>query len=316
MNQSDTLIIGTGIAGLIAAHLRSAKGKVTVVTKGQLKEANTYWAQGGIAAVMEKDDSFESHSKDTLKAGANYSDPKAVKFLVENAAKAVRLLQELGVKFEKTPALEAGHSKARVWHTSDFTGRDILNALIKAVKKNREIEVLEETEAVELIVHNNQCRGIFIRRKEDKEVTPLLANHTILATGGLGQLFGRTTNTLGSGGDGIAMAVNAGLEPKDLEFMQFHPTAFAKPDGGRYFLLSETLRGFGAKILNHKGAQFLTQFHTDGELAPRDIVSRAVFFELMNGPVYLSMSHLNAGDIRQHYTNIVKRIKSYGYDLT
>lgn len=315
MQKTGYLIIGSGIAGLAAAHLLREKGEVTVITKGKLQEANTYWAQGGIAAVMDKDDTFESHIKDTLVAGARHNDEKAVRYLVENGPKAIRFLQDVGVQFEKEPALEGGHSRVRVWHTSDMTGRDILNALIKTVRKDKGVEIQEDTEAVELIVHENRCRGVFVRRGE-KPPEPLFADTVVLATGGLGQLFGRTTNTLGSGGDGVALALRAGLDSKDLEFVQFHPTAFANPDGGRYFLLSETLRGFGAKILNTKGEPFLHQFHPKAELAPRDIVSRAVFFELMNGPVFLSLRHCDPGDIRERFPNILKRLKGYGFDLT
>ncbi|MFH0820543.1 MAG: L-aspartate oxidase [Candidatus Peregrinibacteria bacterium] len=316
MKQADFLVIGTGIAGLTAAHLLAEKGSVLVLTKGKLKEANTYWAQGGIAAVMGKEDSFESHIKDTLEAGAHHNDERAVKFMVEHGPKAIRFLRDLGVEFEKEPALEGGHSHSRVWRTSDFTGQDLLNALIKAVKKDKNVEIAEGMEAVELMVSNSRCGGAWVRHGEKTDLEPIQASVTILATGGLGQLFGRTTNTPGSCGDGLALAINAGLEMKDLEFIQFHPTAYARPDEGRYFLLSEALRGFGAKILNHDGQEFLGQFHPKAELAPRDVVARAIFFELMNGSVYLSMRHLKAAAIHDHFPNITKRLKGYGMDLT
>ena len=314
MKNTDYLVIGAGIAGLTTAYLLSEFGEVLVITKGKLKQANTYWAQGGIAAVMAKDDSFESHIKDTIEAGAGHCKEPAVKFLSENSPKAIRFLKSIGVNFYPEPDLEAGHSKARVWRTSDFTGQDILNQLLKATKKDR-ITFEEDTEAVELIVESGECKGTFVRRGKNTELEPIFAKQTILATGGCGRLFGRTTNTIGSGGDGLALAVNAGLDLEDVEFMQFHPTALDKPDNGRYFLLSETLRGFGAKIVDRNGEQFLNQFHTKAELAPRDIVSRAVFFELMNGPVYLDMRHINDKEIKAHYPNIYKRVKEYGFDL-
>jgi len=316
MKQTDFLVIGTGIAGLTAAHGLAKKGTVTVLTKGKLKEANTYWAQGGIAAAMGKGDSFESHVQDTLIAGARHNDEQAVRFMVEHGPQAIRFLRDIGVEFAEEPALEAGHSHSRVWRTSDFTGQDLLNALIRAVKKEATITIAEGSEAVELIVRERRCIGAWVRHGEKAELEPVFASATILATGGLGQLFGRTTNTPGSWGDGLALVINAGLEMKDLEFVQFHPTAFAKPDAGRYFLLSEALRGFGAKILNHKGQEFLKKFHPKGALAPRDIVARAIYFELMNGPVYLSMRHLDEGDIREHFPNITQRLKTYGLDLT
>jgi L-aspartate oxidase len=314
MKNTDYLVIGAGIAGLTTAYLLSEFGEVLVITKGKLKQANTYWAQGGIAAVMAKDDTFESHIEDTIKAGAGHCKEPAVRFLSENSPKAIRFLESIGVKFYPEPDLEAGHSKARVWRTSDFTGQDILNQLLKATKKEH-ITFEEDTEAVELIVHNGECRGAFVRVGENKELEPIFAKQTILATGGCGRLFGKTTNTIGSGGDGLALAVNAGLKLEDMEFIQFHPTALDKPDNGRYFLLSETLRGFGAKIVNQYGERFLNQFHPKGELAPRDIVSRAVFFELMNGPVYLDMRHIDAKEIKEHYPNIYKRVKEYGFDM-
>lgn len=315
MKQTDYLVIGAGIAGLSTAKLLSRFGHVLVITKGELKQSNTYWAQGGIAAAMGKDDSFELHIKDTLDAGAGHGDPHAVRYLAEHAPKAIRFLQDLGVKFLDEPALEAGHSRARVWRTSDFTGQDILDQLIKTVKKDEQIEVQEKTDAVELIVHDGQCKGAYVRVGESETVEPILAKHTLLATGGCGQLFGRTTNTLGSGGDGMALAVNAGLELKDMEFIQFHPTALAKPDNGRYFLLSETLRGFGARIVNHQGQPFLQKFDERAELAPRDLLSRAVYFEQMNGPVYLDMRHLDAAAVKKRFPNIYKRVKAFGFDL-
>jgi L-aspartate oxidase len=314
MKQTDYLVIGAGIAGLTTAYLLSEFGEVLVITKGKLKQANTYWAQGGIAAVMAKDDTFESHIEDTMKAGADHCKESAVRYLSEHSPKAIRFLESVGVKFYPEPDLEAGHSKARVWRTSDFTGQDVLNQLLKATKKDH-ITFEEDTEAVELIAEGGECRGAFVRRGENAGLEPVFAKQTILATGGCGRLFGKTTNTIGSGGDGLALAVNAGLPLKDMEFIQFHPTALDKPDDGRYFLLSETLRGFGAKVVNQNGEQFLKQFHERGELAPRDIVSRAVFFELMNGPVYLDMRHIDGKEIKAHYPNIYKKTKEYGFDL-
>lgn len=316
MIKTDYLVIGSGIAGLTVAHLLSEFGEVTVITKGELKSANTYWAQGGIAAVLSKEDSFESHIKDTMDAGAGHCKDSAVQYLVENGPKAIRLLESLGVKFQKDPVMEGCHSIPRVWRTSDFTGQDILNQLIKVVQKNKKIIIEEEAEAVELIEHHDECRGALVRIEDDTELEPIFAKQTILATGGCGQLFGRTTNTLGSGGDGMALAVNAGLELEDIEFVQFHPTALNKEDKGRYFLLSEVLRGFGAKIIDQDGDQFIQKFDARGELASRDIVSRTVFFELMNGPVYLDMRHIEPKETKKIFPNIYKRVKEYGFDLT
>lgn len=313
--KTDYLIIGAGIAGLAAAlHLKNL-GQVTVITKGKLKQANTYWAQGGIAAVLTKEDRFKKHIVDTMEAGCHHNDRDAVRYLVEHAPKAIRFLESLGVKFNSEPAMEGAHSEARVWRTSDFTGQDVLNALIKAVQ-NTDIEILEDTDAAELIVHNDTCRGAFVRKSDKSELKPIFSKYTVLATGGLGQLFAKTSNTLAAAGDGMAMAVNAGLELSDLEFVQFHPTALDKLDDGRYFLLSETLRGFGGRILNSQNKQFLYEFDKRGELASRDIVTRGIFFEQANGPVYLDMRHLHGKDVKKRFPNIYKRLKHYGFDLT
>ncbi len=312
--QTDFLVIGSGIAGLSSALLLSELGKVTVVTKGKLKEANTYWAQGGIAAVMDEVDSFSSHIEDTVKAGGNYNDEAAVKHMVENGPKAIRWLQSLGVKFQDNPVLEAGHKIPRVWRTSDFTGMDVLNVLIKKVKKNKGITVLEESEVIELVVHEKLCKGAFVKTKN--EIEPLFAKNTVLATGGLGALFEKTTNTLGSAGDGVALAVKAGLEPLDLEFVQFHPTAYAVPDDTRYFLLSEVLRGFGAKVVNEDEEEFLNEYDTRGELAPRDVLTRAIHFASQEGPVYMTLKHLDKKETLKTFPNIAKRLKKYKLDLT
>lgn len=316
MNQTDYLIIGAGIAGLSTAlHLKD-QGKVTVITNGEIRQANTYWAQGGVAAVLTKEDRFVKHINDTLDAGANHNNREAVRSLVENAPKAIRFLESIGMKFNTEPALEGGHSESRVWRTSDFTGQDILDHLIKAVQKAKNINIRDHTDAVDLIVENDKCRGVFVREKGSETLTPFFSKATILATGGLGQLFSKTSNTLGAGGDGVSMAAKVGLELSDLEFVQFHPTALNIPDNGRYFLLSETLRGFGAKIINHEGKAFLGEYDRRAELAPRDIVTRAVYFEMENGPVYLDMRHLDGKEVKKRFPNIYKRLKHYGLDLS
>ncbi|MBU1017954.1 L-aspartate oxidase [Patescibacteria group bacterium] len=315
MKKTDYLIIGAGIAGLTTAYHLKDVGKVTVLTKGKLRQANTYWAQGGIAAVLTKEDRFKKHIDDTMDAGAHHNNRDAVRHLVEGAPKAIRFLEKLGVKFKKEPAMEGGHSIARIWRTTDFTGQDVLDHLVKAIQKSKNITVEEDAEAIEFITHQNSCRGVFMRKKDSTGVEPFLAKHTILATGGLGQLFAKTSNTKASAGDGLALAANAGLEFEDLEFIQFHPTALAVPDDGRYFLLSETLRGFGAKIVDFQGKSFLEEYDSRAELAPRDTVTRAIHFEMMNGPVHLDVRYLDKKEIKQNFPNITKRLKQYGYDL-
>lgn len=316
MKKIDTLIIGTGIAGLSTALQLKELGSVLLITKGKLKQGSSYWAQGGIAAVLGKEDRFKKHIVDTMEVGAHHNDRDAVRHLVEHAPKAIRFLEDLGVKFKEDPGLEGGHSEARVWRTSDFTGQDILNVLIKVVQKNKAIEIQENADAVELIVDKGVCRGAYIRSKDNKECEPILAKNTVLATGGLGQLFSKTSNPLGAGGDGLAMAINAGLELEDLEFVQFHPTALAVEEKGRHFLLSETLRGAGAKIVHGDGEPFLEEYDPRGELGPRDIVTRAIYFESENGPIYLDMRHLDAKAAKKEFPNITKRLKQYGFDFS
>ncbi|MBU0705886.1 L-aspartate oxidase [Patescibacteria group bacterium] len=314
--QTDYLIIGSGVAGLATAYFLSELGSVTVMTKGEVRNTNTYWAQGGIAAVLAKEDTFESHIEDTLKTGVGHCNEAAVRQMVFGAPKAIKFLQSIGLKIEKEPMLEAGHSRARVWRSSDFTGRDVLEVLIKAVQKKENISFLEKTDAVELIVDEGECKGAFIRKDDEDEIEKVAAKHTVLATGGLGQLFSKTTNTLGSGGDGLAMAVNAGLELKDIEFIQFHPTALAIPKEGRHFLLSEVLRGMGARVVNKREEAFLNKFDPRAELAPRDLVSRAVYVEELTGPVYLDMRHVDEGKVRKKFPNIQKALKEFNLDLT
>ncbi len=315
--QTDYLIIGAGIAGLTAALHLSKVGHVVVLTKGKAHNANTYWAQGGVAGVIGKQDSFESHIEDTLKVGVGHCDEAAVRQMVVGAPKAFQFLQSIGLEIESEPFMEAGHSQSRVWRSSDFTGRDVLGVLLKAAQRNRSIKIIEKHEAAELIVHADQCLGAFTRPSDSNTTSlkPYFAKQTILATGGLGQLYHKTSNALGAGGDGLALAVNAGLDLQDVEFVQFHPTALALPKNGRHLLLSETLRGMGAKILNQHQEQFLSHFDKRAELAPRDIVSRAVFIEEMHGPVYLDMRHIDSNHVEKKFPNIFEALTAYDLNL-
>ena len=316
VRTTDYLIIGAGISGLSTAlHLQNL-GKVTVITKGEKSKPEDYWDQGGVAAVLTKEDRFKKHIEDTMDAGYRHANRDAVRFLVEHAPKTIRFLESIGVEFQKEPEAEVGHGEKRVWRTSDMTGADILGKLIKNVAKSKTIEVVGQTEAVELIVRDSRCEGVYIRLGDQVELEPILAKQTILATGGLGRLYERSDSARGMAGNGIALAVNAGLEPRDLEFVQFHPTALAIPDDERYFVLSEMLRVFGAKVVDSQGQAFLDQYDRRAELAPRDVLSRAIHFESMNGKVFLDLRYFNVKEIKKHFPNVVKRLSKYGFDVT
>lgn len=315
VKTTDYLIIGTGIAGLATAvHLQSL-GKVTLVTKGALKDAPPYWDQDGVAAVLTKEDRFKKHIEDTLQAGSNHGNRDAIRSVVEHAPKVIRFLESLGLSFKKEPWAEVGHSEKRVWRTSDFTGQDIADALLKAVRKGKSVEILEGADAVELIVREGRCDGAYVRFGESPELEPIVAKQTILATGGMGQLYEKTDNPRGSAGDGVALATQAGLEPQDLEFIQFHPTALAVPQEERYFPLSEWLRIFGAKVVDAKGRAFLDQYSPQADLGPREALSRAVQLEGMNGPVYLDLRYFSPKEIKKNFPEVVKRLRGFGFDV-
>lgn len=284
----DFIIVGSGLAGLNGSLEAAKHGTVLIVTKAALQESNTNYAQGGIASVISKPDNFKSHIQDTIIAGAKHNNRKAVEYVIKNGPGAIKKLIQNGVQFADNLHLEGGHSHSRIWHVKDFTGYAIESALIKAVKKHPKITILEKTFVSELLAKNHICYGAKIMKKNGKTLN-IFAKRTVLATGGLGQLFSRTTNPLIATGDGIALAAKAGGKFKDLEFIQFHPTAFAKQDKGKLFLLSEALRGDGAKLMNNKGEQFMKKYHPNGELAPRDIVSRAIYQEEKSGQVFLDV---------------------------
>jgi L-aspartate oxidase len=271
------LVVGSGIAGLIAAFELSRKYAVTLVTKAQLEDSNTRWAQGGIAAAMFSDDSAAAHIADTLRAGAGLCDLAAVEVLCTEGPQRIRDLIELGVAFdlhngELARGLEAAHSRPRVLHAGgDSTGLSIETALARAVRKAG-IELLEHTFAVDLIVEEGRVIGLKIL-DPDGTRRELHADVVILASGGAGQLFLHTTNPTVATGDGVAMALRAGAELADVEFYQFHPTALVSPET---FLISEAVRGEGALLLDANGRRFMQHIHADAELAPRDVVARGI----------------------------------------
>jgi L-aspartate oxidase len=318
--KTDFLVIGSGIAGLNFALKAAQYGHVTIVTKKKIMESNTNLAQGGIAAVTSQDDAFQSHIEDTLRAGCGLSNKKVVEILVRNGPKEIQSLISFGVKFDKEndePHLtrEAGHSKDRILHSGDTTGKEIEQALTKSVRENKNIEVLENTLATDLIVKDAKCHGASALDIKNKEIINIFSRGTILATGGLGYVYQNTTNPEIATGDGVAMAFRAGARVEDMEFVQFHPTTLNKP-GVPHFLISETFRGEGAILVNKNGKRFMEKYDAMEELAQRDVVSRAIFYELRNGSVYLDMRHKGKSFVLSRFPMIYQECLKYGIDIT
>lgn len=331
----DVIIVGSGAAGLYAALCLPKTYKVALVTKEQLKTGASDWAQGGIAAAVAPDDSPSLHLEDTLTAGAGLCDPKAVEFLVHNAPAAIASLVEMGVSFDKVQAgsaddrqstldrlanqlaltREAAHSRSRVLHAADTTGRAIVDTLTHKVQQQPNITVIAEAVALHLVIQQNHCKGI--RILYEGQIFNLTARAVILATGGGGQVFEQTTNPTVSTGDGVAIAARAGAILQDLEFFQFHPTALTVPGAPR-FLISEAVRGEGAHLIDDQGERFAYRYHPAGELAPRDVVSRAIYNHLQatnTERVYLDLRPIPAEKINRRFPNIIAVCKHWGVDL-
>jgi L-aspartate oxidase len=330
--SSDFLVIGGGIAGVLFAIKASAIGSVTVLTKAASDEANTAYAQGGIASVWSVDDSFESHVSDTLRAGDGLCNLQAVEAIVRDGPDAVRELIALGTRFTRIDAggedeydlgREGGHSHRRVLHAQDLTGREIMRALGEAAAGCANLRVLENHVAVNLLIENQRdsgyaCWGAYALNKATMAVRKVVARATMLATGGAGKVYLYTTNPDIASGDGVAMAYRAGAPVANLEFYQFHPTCLYHP-AAKSFLISEALRGEGAILRLPDGTAFMQRYHPDAELAPRDVVARAIDSEMKRlglDCVYLDISHRPASYVRERFPNIYKRCLSFGYDLT
>lgn len=295
------IIVGSGLAGLTSALTLAKSGSVLLISKSRLVDCATNLAQGGIAAVTTDEDSFSSHIQDTLAAGGFHNNQRAVEILVKSAPAAIRWLRKQGVIFNKHPALEAAHSYRRVLRMSDFSGKEIERVLLKKVTQNKKIIVLENCLVQDLLIEKKQCFGV-------KTTKNIYGEKVILATGGLGQIFAYTTNPKVATGDGLAMAYRAGCKLVDLEFIQFHPTAL-KDNSSPLFLLSESLRGEGAYLMNEKGKRFIS------ELAQRDIIARAIVKEQEKGEVYLDIRHRGEKFIKKRFPNIYRELKKRGFDL-
>ena len=317
----DFLVIGSGIAGLRAALSLAEAGDVVVLTKADPRESNTGYAQGGIAAALGPDDSPDLHARDTMAAGDGLCLAEAVHVLVHEGPGYVRELMEWGAVFDLdadgNPALgrEAAHTVRRVLHARDATGREIGRLLWARVSTNRRIRVRDDAQATGLLVRDRLCCGASYVNSAGVE-GQVSAQRTLLATGGAGQVFRETTNPAIATGDGIAMAALAGARVSDLEFVQFHPTALSV-DGAPRFLLSEALRGEGARLINEAGEAFVQRYEPAGDLASRDLVSRAIVRELerTGAPVYLTMAHLDPIFVRHRFPTIARACADAGLDL-
>lgn len=332
---SDVLIIGSGAAGLSLALRLAPHCKVTVLSKGPLNEGATFYAQGGIAAVFDETDSISSHVDDTLIAGAGLCDKEAVEFIASNARSCVQWLIDQGVLFDtETNASgeeryhltrEGGHSHRRILHTADATGKEVETTLVGKAKAHPNILVKERCNAVDLITSNKiglpgtkRVVGAYIWNRELEKVETFRAKSVVLATGGAAKVYQYTTNPDISSGDGIAMAWRAGCRVANLEFNQFHPTCLFHPQA-RNFLLTEALRGEGAYLKRPDGSRFMLDFDARGELAPRDIVARAIDHEMKRlgaDCMYLDISHKPTDFVMQHFPMIYEKLLSLGIDLT
>ncbi|MEJ5227599.1 L-aspartate oxidase [Thermodesulfovibrio sp.] len=319
---TDYLIIGSGVAGLRAAIELGSRGKVIVATKDLPTESSTEYAQGGVAVALSDEDEIGIHFEDTIKAGDGLCNEEAVRILVSEGPERIIELINWGAEFDREGSrlaftLEAAHSRRRILHAhGDSTGREIERVLIKKASTMKNIQKASFTMALDLIVEDGICRGALLLR--EKEIILCYSKATLLATGGAGQVFLRTTNPRVITGDGMAMAFRAGAYLKDMEFVQFHPTALYARDVPA-FLLSEAMRGEGGVLRNIKGEPFMKNYHSLGELAPRDVVSRAIISEMVktsSSHVYLDMTHLDRDFIRNRFPNIYSTCLKFNIDIT
>jgi len=330
----DVLIIGAGAAGLSLALKLAPFAKVNVLSKGKLSEGSTLYAQGGVAAVFCDDDSIESHVQDTLVAGANLCDEEAVRFTISNAKESIQWLIDTGVDFDTEINLqgktqyhltrEGGHSHRRILHSADATGKEIENKLLSSVKKHKNINLMEGYNAVDLITSRklnlpaNRILGAYVWNRKAERVETIKAHFVTLATGGASKVYQYTSNPDVSSGDGIALAWRSGCRIANMEFNQFHPTCLYHADA-KNFLLTEALRGEGAHLLRPDGTRFMFDFDERAELAPRDIVARAIDYEMKRlgaDCMYLDISHKSKEFITKHFPTIYRRCLSLGIDIT
>ena len=327
--EADVLVVGGGVAGLCAALAAADAGReVLLLVKGDLSESNTAWAQGGVAAVLDRtereaEDTPEKHVQDTLVAGAGLCDEQAVRDLIGEGAASIAFLRRYGCVFDLASdggialTREGGHSARRILHAQgDSTGREVARSLAAATVAHPLITVIENAFAIDLITVEQRIVGVLYQRRE--ELFAALAGATVLATGGCGRVWRETSNPSVATGDGIAMAYRAGAAVADMEFMQFHPTTLYIAGGAR-LLITEAMRGEGAVLKNHAGERFMPKYHPQAELAPRDVVTRAIIAEVRASGfphVWLDATHLGAGFLQERFPTIAQACGKFGIDIT
>jgi len=329
----DVLILGSGAAGLSCALHLPAGLRAAILAKNAIDEGSTQWAQGGIAAVMDSEDSFQNHIHDTLVAGAGLPDPAVVERIVREAPQLMDWLLRLGMPFTREKGKlhltrEGGHSHRRVAHAHDATGAALETTLLHSARARKTLTLLDNHTAIDLITtahlgltqapEDNRCVGVYALNRSSGHIETLRAHCIVLATGGASKVYLYTTNPDGSTGDGIAMAWRAGCRVANLEFMQFHPTALYEPRA-KTFLISEAVRGEGGRLVLPDGTPFMQRYDPRAELAPRDIVARAIDYEMKRlglDCVYLDISHKPPEFVREHFPTIYARCMEYGYDIT
>lgn len=322
--EFDTVVIGSGLAGLTTALHASSFGRVAIITKSGLDISNSYNAQGGIAAAIGEDDTTELHKYDSKQAGRGLCDEDAMHVLVNEGRKCVEDLLKMEMPFDKKDGeivlgLEGGHSKRRILHAEgDATGKVLIRFMLKRIKEASNIQAFENTTVVELLIQDNACHGVKALEFKSKKNLVFKSKAVVIATGGLARIYSRTTNPHTATGDGYALGYLAGAQLSDMEFIQFHPTALHLEEKDA-FLISEAVRGEGAHLINENGKRFMQNQHELAELAPRDVVSFAIFKEIQKSKskhVFLSLGHLNPDKIKKRFTHIYGTLKEFGLDLT
>src|SRR3954462_6548315 len=334
MKEYDFVVIGSGIAGLTFALKAAKQGSVAVITKRKGADSNTAWAQGGVACVTSDEDSFELHVRDTLEAGAGLCDEEVVRTIVTEGPEAIRELMDVGVHFDEREisghreldlGREGGHSKRRVLHVQDVTGKEIENVLLRELGRQSHVDLLENHMAVDLITAaklgfatEDRCLGAYILDENTGTVETIRSNRIVLATGGCGKVYLYTTNPDIATGDGVAMAWRAGVEIANMEFIQFHPTCLFHPQA-KSFLISEAVRGEGGILRNNRGEDFMKRYDSRGSLAPRDIVARAIDAEIKRSGakcVFLDITHRSPEFIQERFPHIYQTCLRFGIDMS